>query len=352
MTILLVGDYPPPAGGISTHVQQLHRLLQSRGWSSAVLDIGKGATRMPGVIPAGRPLSFATRLTEHALKGSLIHLHTSGNNPKAWAVAASCGWVPPRRGPRVLTVHSGLMPTAVRTDRTLRFTARAAVRGFDALVAVSQAVAEALEELGADASRIEIHPAFIASAVIPGAPPSGFAQMRARRKTLIAMAHHPSPVYGRTVMFEALKELAGRLPGVGLCLFGPGTDDPAFEAAARSAGVEELLEPAGELEHGQVLAILEQADLFVRPTLADGDSISVREALALGVPTVASDAATRPSKVTTFRSGDREDLVRAIVAAAQKKRDGRASTRSDLPDTGEAMVRLYRRLTHEKGNGR
>ncbi len=351
MRVLLVGDYPPPAGGISTHVQQLHRLLQSRGLESRVLDIGKGSAREPGVTPAHKFAVYVTRLAGHAAKGDLIHLHTSGNNRKAWAVAGSCAWMLPRLGPRVLTVHSGLMPPAVREDRQLRLVAQLAARSFDALVAVSPAIEEALRGLGVAARRIHVHPAFIASAVVPGKPPAALKRARERRKTLIAMAHHPSPVYGRALMFEALKVLQTRLPGAGLCLFGPGTSDPAFQAAARAAGVESLLEPLGELDHGQVLAVLEACDLFVRPTLADGDSISVREALALGLPTVASDAAQRPPNVTTYRSGDREDLVNAILAAACQGRSKRSGSQAsqENQDTGDAMVRLYQQLTHGKG---
>lgn len=56
-------------------------------------------------------------------------------------------------------------------------------------------------------------------------------------------------------------------------------------------------------------ALLKRTDLFIRPTNTDGDSISVREAIALGVPTIASDVVDRPSKVVTFKNRDISDLV-------------------------------------------
>src|SRR6185436_20225577 len=126
---------------------------------------------------------------------------------------------------------------------------------------------------------------FLASRVIPGEPPRGFEAIRERRRPLIAMAHHPSPIYGTAAMISAIGELAHRFPDVGLALFGPGE---------KPAGCNGLVEWLGELPHPQALAVIAKSDAFVRPTTVDGDAISVREALALGVPTVASDAAHRP----------------------------------------------------------
>ena len=58
--------------------------------------------------------------------------------------------------------------------------------------------------------------------------------------------------------------------------------------------------------------------MVVRSTFVDGDAITVREALAFGVPVVASDTAFRPEGVTLFRKGDVSDLVaklRQVLAA-------------------------------------
>ena len=46
MRILLVGDYPPPYGGIAVHLQHLTRTLPQEGVHSRVLNIGPNR-RMP-----------------------------------------------------------------------------------------------------------------------------------------------------------------------------------------------------------------------------------------------------------------------------------------------------------------
>ena len=40
MRVLLVGDYPPPYGGIAVHLQHLTRTLPQEGIACRVLNIG------------------------------------------------------------------------------------------------------------------------------------------------------------------------------------------------------------------------------------------------------------------------------------------------------------------------
>mgnify|MGYP001154533439 CR=1 FL=1 len=56
--------------------------------------------------------------------------------------------------------------------------------------------------------------------------------------------------------------------------------------------------------------ILQRSDLFVRPTNTDGDALSVREALYLRVPALASDVVPRPRGTRLFRTRDAADLRR------------------------------------------
>lgn len=53
--------------------------------------------------------------------------------------------------------------------------------------------------------------------------------------------------------------------------------------------------------------------LYLRPTKTDGDSLSIRESLALGCPVVASDSVIRPTAVHVFSLGDVEDLCEKII---------------------------------------
>jgi len=77
----------------------------------------------------------------------------------------------------------------------------------------------------------------------------------------------------------------------------------------------------GDVNHDTCLALMSASDVFVRPTLEDGDSISVREALALGVPVVASDIGTRPAGAILFQRGDVGEMLSKVELAMAAKRD-------------------------------
>jgi hypothetical protein len=63
---------------------------------------------------------------------------------------------------------------------------------------------------------------------------------------------------------------------------------------------------------------LDAADVYLRPTSTDGNSVAVLEALTLGTPVLASDAVPRPHGVRTYAFGDAEaflDALRSIKPA-------------------------------------
>ena len=339
MRVLLVGDYPPPHGGVAVHVQQLHGYLRERGVETVVLDIGKGGRPAPDIIPVRTPAQYGRKLAGFLREGWAVHVHTSGNNPKSWMLAATAGIRAPR-APRIITLHSGLLPDYLASSVARRAFARIALAGYSRVVAVSEPVREALARCGVPEEKLVVYPAFCGSQVRPGKEPLGLAAARRRRMPLLAMAHHPSPVYGRELMFRALRLLADRMPGVGLAVFGPGTHTEAFVRDTQRFEVEGLLEDMGELEHGQALALMARCDAFIRPTTHDGDAISVREALTLGVPCVASDVCKRPVGTQTFQAGSPESLVEGVLRALK---EGPAHVPS--ADAGPVLMKVYEELT-------
>jgi glycogen synthase len=342
MKVLLVGDFPPPHGGVSVHVEQLWRSFTAAGVMVKVLDIGRGPRmKAPGVISARGVGEVASLLAHFSADGWLIHLHTSGNNPKSFLMAAAAG-VALRPSPRVITLHSGLLPSFLEAAYVHRVIAHAALRGYARIVTVSEAVRDAVLALDVPAHRVAMHPAFCASQVVGGEPPLALRRFFQHRSPVLAYAHHPSRVYGRQVLFEALARLRRRVPHVGLAMFGVGTASGEAREDARRAGVEDLLEDLGELGHLEALAVVEHASAFVRPTLADGDAITVREALALGTPCVASDASARPEGTIVFRTGDPEDLANKLSEAFSGPR---RVVRG--PDAAEFLLGLYGGLVGE-----
>ncbi|HVE82659.1 MAG TPA: glycosyltransferase [Myxococcales bacterium] len=311
--------------------------------TARVLDIGKGPRdKRPDVIPARGLGEFASLLARFSADGWLIHLHTSGNNAKSYLVAAAAG-VALRPSPgRVVTLHSGSLPAFLEEAYHHRVVAHAALRGYARIVAVSEAVRDAVLSLDVPPHRVVMHPAFCASQVVCSEAPHRLRWLFQHRSPVLAYAHHPSKVYGRQVLFEALARLRKRLPHLGLAMFGVETGSAAVREDARKAGVEDLVEDLGELPHWEALALMEHASAFVRPTTVDGDAITVREALALGTPCVASDASARPEGTLVFRAGDAGDLADKLYQAFQGPR---RVVRG--PDAAEFLLQLYEEIMRD-----
>jgi len=54
---------------------------------------------------------------------------------------------------------------------------------------------------------------------------------------------------------------------------------------------------------------ISQSDIFIRPTITDGDALSIREALCNKVPAIVSDCVSRPKESIIFKTNDSDDLA-------------------------------------------
>jgi glycosyltransferase involved in cell wall biosynthesis len=155
-------------------------------------------------------------------------------------------------------------------------------------------------------------------------------------------------LYGLDLLVDLVARLAEDFPTIGLviCFFDHFERDQSYVDSlverARELGVERNI--LFNTARSVLLPVIDASDLFVRPTATDGDANSIREALYVGTPVVASDCVVRPAGVACFRNRDIDDLeatVRRVLGAghsdnsemATEVRDGaqiRASTYLDF----------------------
>ena len=62
----------------------------------------------------------------------------------------------------------------------------------------------------------------------------------------------------------------------------------------------------------EIYPIWQKSDIFVRPTSSDGDAVSLREALYLKTPSVASDVVSRPEGTVLFKNRDVADFIARV----------------------------------------
>lgn len=153
-------------------------------------------------------------------------------------------------------------------------------------------------------------------------------------------------VKGYGVLLEALAGLSD----IELLLVGDGPDRKALEARAADLGVADRVTFAGYRAPAEVATMLGTADVFVLPSFAEGVPVSLMEAMAAGVPVVATQVGGVSELVTDGESGhvvppgDADALRTAIASLADplvRTRMGAAGRRTveqDFDSRGQAAL--------------
>ncbi|HUB07759.1 MAG TPA: glycosyltransferase, partial [Myxococcales bacterium] len=208
MRVLLVGDYPPPHGGISVHVASLAEVLRRRGCEVRVLDVGRPpkATAPAGVAIARTRPQVASEIFRAARQGHLVHVHVSGHNAPSWSLAAVSTWLSRPFGPSLVTVHSGLAPAYLARGPS-RWAARLACAPASRVICANEDIQRSLRRCDLRPGRLETLPAFIDERSPLPPVPALFAALRSRSRRVLAIALGEGPEYGRQLFLETLARL-------------------------------------------------------------------------------------------------------------------------------------------------
>lgn len=113
---------------------------------------------------------------------------------------------------------------------------------------------------------------------------------RARPGRLITVGSQDQWYKGHDILLEALAELAPDFPDLHCDIVGGGRHHEALRVRAEQLCVSDRVTWHGHVaDRARVMALLAQADLFVLPSLTEGLPRALGEAMAKGLPCVASD---------------------------------------------------------------
>jgi glycosyltransferase involved in cell wall biosynthesis len=144
---------------------------------------------------------------------------------------------------------------------------------------------------------------------------------------------------GHGILLEALAQLDRDGIGFHATLVGDGPDRSRIERLARELGLAGKVEFPGALPADRTLALYAQADAFCLPSFAEGLPVVLMEALAAGVPAVASRTAGTPELVEDGRTGLLVSPGRADQTAAALTRLAREpALREQLASAGRKRV--------------
>ena len=237
--------------------------------------------------------------------------------------------------PYVLTEHSTLARPLTRLERC-------AFRQAGRVMPVSRMLQASLESSGLEA-RYEVVPNVVDLDHFKPAP-------RPARNRLIAVTRM-TPIKGVPDLLEALRLLKTR--DWHCDLIGGGERLEEYRALG-----DERLTFHGELHRPEVAARLQQADLFVLASRLETFSVATIEAMACGVPVVATacggpEELVGPGSGEIVPAGDPAALAQAIDRALSKRFDSEAISRSvagrfSAEAVGARLREVYESVLEEK----
>jgi glycosyltransferase involved in cell wall biosynthesis len=185
-------------------------------------------------------------------------------------------------------------------------------READAVVAISRAIAEELSAAGYDPGRIVSLPNGVP---VPDEP--WRRRQDWREAPLAVFVGRLAPEKGLRTLVRAWPTVRAAHPKARLTLVGEGPERPGLEALIAELGLAGAVDlPGASPDPGPSLRA---ADLFLLPSHEEGMSVALLEAMALGVPLVASAIPGNRSLVTDGEHGrlappgDPEALADAVL---------------------------------------
>lgn len=350
MRILQMGPYPPPHGGVQTHLVAIRGHLLKNQIPCAVVNLTRH--RKPTVDEVYYPESALEVLRLLArLRYDIVHLHIGGNlTTRLLALGFLCSLMPRKRV--VLTFHSGGYPSSdegrsARPRSLLGF----ALRRFDRVIGVNQELVEFFEKVGVKLRRIRlIHPHALSTQAAADSLSPQLEKFFETYNPVLTTVGLLEPEYDLPLQIEVLDLIHKRFPNAGLVIVGSGSLEEELRNRISSKPYAKDILLCGDVPHAVTLRAISESDVFLRTTLYDGDSISVREALHVGVPVIATDNGMRPGGIHLVPSCDLAALHGAIEERLIQGNSRQSRGEADEQNL-EAVLEVYRELMREIESG-
>lgn len=341
--VVQLGPVPPPEGGVARNLWSIRERVIAAGGRCTVIATTRSTTKISDsdIKYPSSPIELIRELRGSA--ADIVHLHIGGGVTfRVLMLALAVSKL--GRGKSVVTVHSGGFPSSEAAGRGIlgRLTARV-LGGFDRVIAVNRPIEAALKRIGIDDDKILHVLPFELKTPDPNVElPRQMAEFIEGAEPLIVSVGGLEPVYDPIFQIGSMPEIIDKFPQARLIIVGDGPlREECHKAAAKSDSGKSIL-LAGNLDHDLTLKLIGTADVMLRTTHFDGDSIAIREAMFLGTPVVATDNGMRPQGVLTITDFDPKSLAEAVSISISGTRPRGGDT--DLPSPIDEILGVYKGL--------
>lgn len=213
-------------------------------------------------------------------------------------------------GPRSVVFFHGWDPgaaAAIRNHAPLRFLFGRLFGAAAKIVVLASRFKADLIAAGVDPERIEVLTTLFDAGIFGGAPPQRHTRAPGRRILFLGRLVREKGVYE---LLEAFRRVHRRTPDTELLLAGDGEERGNIERWIAANGMGSCVTLPGYVRGAEKGRMLADADVFVLPTRhGEGCPVALLEAMAAGLPVIASDVGGIPDVVKDGRNGVMLDEV-------------------------------------------
>ncbi len=341
MHVLQLGPYPPPEGGINRNMLAIRDELLKNGHRCSIIATSR-STAITNELDVHHPrLPFAVAKLLFTIPYDLLHLHVGGDiSPRVLALIFVCGFF--GRGKNILSFHSGGYPETQKGKSAKKASFRGFIfRRFAKVIAVNQLIAEVFERYGLASDKIHVIYPYVHR--LPDKSievPTQLREFAARSKPFLLTVGLLEDEYDLFMQIDAMEKVLQGFPEAGLMIVGSGSLEVELQAAIAAKPYADRIFLADDVPHKITLHLINDCDILLRTTRFDGDAISVREALFLDTPVIATDNGMRPLGVYLVPVHDIDALVCKIndlVAQEKSVKIGNTDDNSNIT----SILRLY-----------
>jgi glycosyltransferase involved in cell wall biosynthesis len=260
----------------------------------------------------------------------LVHSHGYKSDIYAYLAARRTGV------PLLATSHLWTRQTAA--IRFYEFLDARALRSFDAVVAVSDRIAAELGEAGVPAGQIKLIDNGIDLSPFNSAVPVLKSELTTADQLLIGTVGRLVAQKGLTFFLMAAQQLLKEFPNLKFAIVGDGPDRGKLQQMAKDLGIENHVCFTGA--RSDMPNVYASLDVFALASVSEGLPMALLEAMASGVPVVATEVGAVPKVILPgktgmlVRPGDAAELAQAIACLLRDP-----ALRERLAEIGKQEIR-------------
>ena len=348
--IIQVGAVPPPYGGVSVHLERLMARLRAEGLSSQLVDTSGIAKQRTDVFCLSWRKAFFHLLRREA---AIVHFHNfAPRNLYLYSILAT-------RHKTILSFHNERFAAELKSYGAVeQGLFKRLLDNFEYVIVDSEENRNRALGLGIDAAKLLTIPEFLPPVIEETANdslPQEISELRARHRFLLATNayklafHRGEDLYGIDLIIEMTHQVATHTEfdsATVILLPNHGNDEYLAQLQARinALGIGERCRLV-TVPLAETSILWRAADIVIRATNTDGNSMSVLEAISVGTPVIASDCVARLEAVELFENRNVDSLAAVTRKMLGNLEHYRSVIRKvSLEDNGAKFVELYRRI--------